>query len=76
MRTFLANFHGRDKLDQGDRFCTYILLIIELKGMVMKFKNVPHTISVEWLILWFFYVSQLSYKPSIFAQANKPYAMG
>ena len=46
MRTFLANFDGKAILEQGDRFFAYILLIIELKGIVMKLKNVPHTISI------------------------------
>ena len=41
----------------------------------MKIKIVALAISVEWLIT-FFDVSQLSYKPSNFARANKPYAMG
>ena len=40
-------------------------------------KNVPHKIYGEKLIFTnFFDISQLSYKPSNFARANKPYAMG
>ena len=40
-------------------------------------KKVAHAISVEKLILQFFsYVLQLSYKPSNFAWANKPFATG
>ena len=43
----------------------------------MKLKNFPHTISMEQVIFMIFSeVSQLSYKPSKFARANKPYAMG
>ena len=50
---------------------------ITFKGKLVKLKNVPHTISVEWLIFTIvFDVSQLSNKPSNFARANKPYAMG
>jgi len=42
----------------------------------VKLKNVPHTISVEKLFYNFLDVSQLSYKLSNFAEANKPYAVG
>ena len=42
--TFLAHLHGRAILDQGNSFFAYILFIIEFKGIVMKLKNVPHTI--------------------------------
>ena len=77
MHTFLAHVHGRARLDQGAWYFAYISLIIEFKGIVMKLKNVSHTISVELLIFTIvFNVSQLSYKPSNFAQANKPYAVG
>ena len=70
MRTFLEHFHGRAILDQGNRFFTYISLIIE-------FKNVALANSVEeYSFTIFFDVSQLSYKPSNFARANKPYAVG
>ena len=47
MHTFLAHVPGRARLDQGAQFFAYISLIIEFKGIVMKLKNVPHTISVE-----------------------------
>ena len=47
IRTFFVHFHGRAILDQGHRFSAYISLIIEFKGILMKLKNVPHTISVE-----------------------------
>ena len=33
MRNFLANFPCRVRLDQGDSFFGYILLIIEFKGI-------------------------------------------
>ena len=43
----------------------------------MKLKIVGLEISVEQLIFTNFYdVSQLRYRPSNFAQANKPYAVG
>ena len=43
----------------------------------MKLKIVGLEISLEKLILTNFYdVSQLSYRPSNFARANKPYAAG
>ena len=64
-------------LDQGARFFAYISLFIDFKGIVMKLKNVSHTISAEKLNFTFFFdVVQLSYKPSNFARANKPYAVG
>ena len=47
MRTFLAHIHGRAGLDQGAQFFAYISLVIEFKGIVMKLKNVSHTISME-----------------------------
>ena len=47
MRTFIGNFHGRDRLGQGDRFFAYILLIIEFKGILMKLKNVACAIPLE-----------------------------
>jgi len=49
---------------------------MEFKGILVKLKNVAHVISVEKLFQIFFYVSQLSYKPSNVAQANKPFAVG
>ena len=71
MHTFLAH------LDQGNRFFTYISLIIEFKGILMKLKNVALAISVEKRIFIVFVdVSQLGYKPLNFARANKPYAVG
>jgi len=43
----------------------------------MKLKIVALAISVEKVIFTNFYdISQLSYKPSNFARANKPYAAG
>ena len=54
MHTLLVHVHGRARLDQGVLFFAYILLIIEFKGIVMKLKNVPHTISVEKHILQFY----------------------
>jgi len=58
-------------------FFAYSALIINFKGVHMKLKIVALAISVEWLIFTIFFdVSQLSYKPSNFAQANKPYAIG
>ena len=39
MRSFLAHVHGRARLDQGDRFFAYILLIIEFKGILVKLKK-------------------------------------
>ena len=51
--------HGRAILGQDDRFFAYNSLNIKFKGIVMKLKNVPHTISVELLILTIFFdVSQ------------------
>jgi len=40
----------------------------------MKLKNVAHAISGDKLSQ-FLYILQLSYKPSLFAGAKKPYAM-
>ena len=47
MCTFLAHFHGRAILDQGNRFFAYILLIIEFKETLVKLKNVDLAISME-----------------------------
>ena len=47
MLTFLVHVHGSARLDQGARFFAYNWLIIEFKGIVMKLKNVPNTISLE-----------------------------
>ena len=47
MHNFLANLHGRARLDQGDHFFAYNLLFIEFKGILMKLKNVAYAISVE-----------------------------
>ena len=55
-------------------FCA---LNINFKGVHMMLKIVGLKISVEKLIFMNFYnVSQLSYRPSNFAWANKPYAAG
>ena len=59
------------------RFFAYSALIISFKGVHMKLKVVALAISVEYLISTIFSdASQLSYRPSHFAQANKPYALG
>jgi len=55
MCTFLANFYGRARLDHGDRFFAYSLLIIEFKEMLVKLKNVAHAISVQQLIFMIFF---------------------
>ena len=58
-------------------FYAYITLNINFKGVHIKLKIVGLKISVEQLIFANFYdVSQLSYIPSNFARANKPYAEG
>ena len=68
--------HGRAIYGHDDCFLL-IVLFINFKGVHMKLKIVALAISVEKLIFTiFFNVSQLSYKPSNFAWANKPYAAG
>ena len=50
---------------------------INFKGVHMKLKIVALAISMEKLIFMIFSdVSQLSYRPSNIARANKPYAAG
>ena len=49
-RTFLANFHGRPSIDRGDLFFANNSLTIEFKGILVKLKNVPCVISIEYLI--------------------------
>ena len=68
--------HRRAILGQDDCFLL-IALIINFKGVHMMLKIVALASSVEKLTFTnFFDVSQLSYKPSNFARANKPYAAG
>ena len=51
---------------------------MSFKGVHMKLKIVALAISVEYLAYFydFFYVFLLSYKPSNFARAILPYAVG
>ena len=46
-RNLLANFHGRARLDQGNRFFAYSLLIIEFKGILVKLIIVAYVIPME-----------------------------
>ena len=62
----------QSQIRPGARIFAYSALIINFKGVFMKLKIV----ALEIAFLRFFYVSQFSYKPSNFARANKPYAMG
>ena len=58
-------------------FFAYRVPNINFKGVHMQLKIVGLKISVEQLIIMNFYdVLQLSYRPSNFARANKPYAAG
>jgi hypothetical protein len=61
----------------GQLFFAYRVLNINFKGVHMKLKIVGLETFMEWIIFSNFYnVSQLSYRPSNFARANKPYAAG
>ena len=61
----------------GRSFFAYSALYINFKGVHMNLKILALAISVGKLSFTnLFDVSQLSYKPSNFARANKPYAAG
>ena len=76
--THLFRVHARQAHIQPRRsFFAYSALNINFKEVHMKLKIVGLEISVEKLIFTNFYdVSQLCYRPSNFALANKPYAAG
>jgi len=68
---------GRPSVALGARFFTFSTPIIGFKGVHVKLKILALASFVELLIFMiFFNVSQLSYKPSNFAQAILPYAAG
>ena len=57
------------------------IILSKKRGEITRFDGtheiVAHAISVEFVIFTIFFdVSQLSYRPSNFARANKPYATG
>ena len=61
----------------GHDVFAYSALNINFKGVYMKLKIVALAISVEQLIFTIFFdVLLLSYKPSNFARAILPYALG
>ena len=75
--TFLVHKRGRPSVALGARFFAYSALIINFKGVLMKLKIVALEIFVEQLIFRIFCdVLLLSYKPSNFARAILPYAVG
>ena len=77
LRTFLAYMHGRPIYSHENRFLLYSALNINFKGVHMKLKIVALAISVEKIIFAIFCeVLMLSYKPSNFARAILPYAVG
>ena len=65
-------------LGHDDHFLLIARLLLILKGELIKLKIVALAITVRGIAYFydFFDVSQLSYKPSNFARANKPYATG
>ena len=72
--THLFSVHSRQAHIRPRRsFFAYSVLNINFKGVHMKLKSV----GLEILFCTNFYdVSRLSYRPSNFARANKPYAAG
>jgi len=75
IHSFLGRQCGRPSVARGAWCFAYNSLIIEFKGIFMKFKNVAFSISVEKLIFTIFLnVLMLSYKPSNFERATLPYA--
>ena len=57
-------------------FFAYNSLIIEFKGILVKLKMLPLQFPWNSSFLRFFDVLLLSYKPSNFARAILPYAVG
>ena len=54
--TFLAHLYGRTSEAHGDHSFANNLLSIKFKGILMKLKNVACAMSMDQLILQFFYV--------------------
>ena len=77
MHTFFANIHSRSRLDQAFLFFAYICLIIKFTGVgsYEVIKCCPCNFRGKASFTLLFEVLQLSYNPSNFALANKPYAV-
>jgi len=76
IHTSLGRQCCRPSVARDTRFFAHSSLIIELKGILIKLKNIALAISGELFILQLFYVLLLIYKPSNFARAILPYAGG